>query len=70
MMAREWIQQSALAVGDAVAALERLDMLRARNGENRTRKDARIDERAAVALHAMRDALDMLDEQLHRGMRP
>lgn len=50
MMAREWLQQSALAVGDAIAALERLDMLRARNGEHSTPKDRRINERAAIAL--------------------
>lgn len=70
MMAREWLQQSTLAVGDAVAALERLDMLRARNGEHSTPKDRRINERTAIALRAMHEARDLLDEQLHRGMRP
>lgn len=66
MMFREFLQQSSLAVGDAVCALERLDMLRARQSVM-TPRDRRVNEMCARALRDMREAQDMLLAQLdHR----
>lgn len=66
MMDREFLQQSSLAVGDAVCALERLDMLRARQPVLRAR-DRHVNERCARALHDMREAQDILISQLDRA---
>ena len=69
MMAREFLQQSSLAVGDAVCALERLDMLRSRQSVA-TPRDRRVNERCVRALHDMREAQDILLLQLdHRRAR-